>query len=106
MTQERPMCNAQVQGVDNTLRLSGVIDHASVLNLLQQGQEFLAQAQARSIVVDWSAVTYANSAGLAMLLQWTRLAQAANKALSSQNAPEFLVQLAKVSQLEFLFARE
>lgn len=98
------MSGAQLQCMDNTLLLSGVIDHASVVTLLLQGQHFIANAQPRELCVDWAQVTYANSAALAMLLQWTRQAQAADKLLSSRSAPAFLVQLARVSQLEFLFA--
>ncbi len=98
------MSGAQVHGSGDTLALSGVIDHGSVEQLLQQGQVFIASTQSMELIVDWSLVTYANSAALALLLQWTRQAQAQHKSLRSQGAPGFLVQLARVSQLEFLFA--
>ncbi|HMU67877.1 MAG TPA: STAS domain-containing protein [Cellvibrionaceae bacterium] len=97
------MSSAQLQCVDNTLSLSGLIDHTSVVSLLQQGQQFVSSADPQELIVDWAQVAYANSAALAMVLQWTRQAQAAGKSLRSQNVPEFLVQLARVSQLEFLF---
>ncbi|MFO1369740.1 MAG: STAS domain-containing protein [Marinagarivorans sp.] len=90
--------------MDNTLHLSGIIDHASVVKLLQQGQQFITSTQQSALNLDWSEVSYANSAALALLLQWTRQAQAANKSLISLSVPEFLVQLARLSQLEFLFA--
>lgn len=100
------MSGVQLQCAHDTLALSGVIDHTSVVTLLQQGQQFIASAQPGKLTVDWAQVTYANSAALAMVLQWTRQARAAGKSLSSQSAPDFLVQLARVSQLEFLFTSE
>lgn len=90
--------------MDNTLHLSGIIDHTSVVELLRQGQQFITSTQQSALSLDWSEVSYANSAALALLLQWTRQAQAANKSLISLSVPEFLVQLARLSQLEFLFA--
>lgn len=98
------MSGAQLQCVDKTLHLSGVIDHTSVVELLQQGQQFITSTQQSALNLDWSEVSYANSAALALLLQWTRQAQAVNKSLVSLSAPKFLVQLARLSQLEFLFA--
>jgi phospholipid transport system transporter-binding protein len=98
------LSGAQITCVNNTLALSGVIDHASVLALTKDGVGYLSSIDSLSPIVDWAQVTYANSAALAMLLQWTRQAEAAGKTLHSQNAPEFLVQLARLSQLEFLFS--
>ncbi|HEY6530092.1 MAG TPA: STAS domain-containing protein [Cellvibrionaceae bacterium] len=90
--------------MNDTLALSGVIDHTSVLALIKDGAGYLSSVNSSSFVVDWAQVTYANSAALAMLLQWTRQVEGAGKTLVSQNAPEFLVQLARLSQLEFLFS--
>jgi phospholipid transport system transporter-binding protein len=90
--------------VNNALELSGVIDHSSVVDLVSRGEQFIAETQSHELTVDWSQVTYANSAALAMILQWTRRAQGAGKRLGSSRVPDFLVQLACVSQLEFLFA--
>lgn len=96
--------NTAVINCDNgALVLSGAIDHASVMALIPLGERCIAQASAASINVDWSQVTLANSAALALLLQWTRQAEAAGKTLINQRVPDFLVSLARLSSLEFLF---
>ncbi|MEY4588230.1 MAG: hypothetical protein RL497_306 [Pseudomonadota bacterium] len=98
------MSTAEITYSNGTLALNGVVDHGSVMALMQQGQKYIAQAETTSLILDWTHITYANSAALAMVLQWTRQAEASGKSILSQNAPEFLVSLARLSQLEFIFA--
>jgi phospholipid transport system transporter-binding protein len=94
---------ASINSDEGILVLQGAIDHSSVMALIHQGERCIAQAAGASVTVDWSQVTLANSAALALLLQWTRHAQLVGKSLINQHAPGFLVSLARLSSLEFLF---
>lgn len=97
------MNSAAVNCENGALVLIGAIDHASVMALIPLGERCIAQTDAASICVDWSQVTLANSAALALLLHWTRQAESAGKTLINQQVPDFLVSLARLSSLEFLF---
>jgi phospholipid transport system transporter-binding protein len=94
---------AQLGIAQNVAQVSGNIDHHSVLALINTGQQHIVSASHADVIFDWSRVTHANSAALALILHWLRLAQSHNKNIIHQNAPEFLIALARLSQLEFLF---
>jgi phospholipid transport system transporter-binding protein len=81
-------------------RISGVLDFDSVPAIFS---ESLARfGTSGELVVDLSGVTRANSAGLALLLEWRRLARKPGRSLSIRNAPAALRNLAHVSELETL----
>jgi ABC-type transporter Mla MlaB component len=90
--------------MDGAIRLQGTIDHGSILELIEPGERCIKQTSGTTINIDWGQVQLANSAALALLLHWSRHAQAANKTLISTKVPDFLIALARLSQLEFLFA--
>lgn len=86
----------------DTLRLAGTLDADSVLALHQPGRDWLATAPA-SCRVDLGAVDYSSSAGVALLLDWLRVATAAGKQLSFANLPAQMGSIIGVSGLETLF---
>jgi len=84
------------------LQLSGVLDHASVPSLREQGRTLIAQGSG-PLVLDCAGVEHSNSAGLALLLAWLRDAQAAGCSLTIASLPSELRQIAEVSDaLELL----
>jgi phospholipid transport system transporter-binding protein len=84
------------------LQLSGVLDHASVPILREQGRTLIAQGSG-PLVLDCAGVEHSNSAGLALLLAWLRDAQAASRPLTIAGLPSELRQIADVSNaLELL----
>lgn len=52
------------------------------------------------IVVDLSGINRADSAGLALLLEWLGMARTINRRLKYRNIPEQIVKIAKISGLE------
>jgi len=86
----------------DTLTLSGVLDHESVLEVDQQGQQWLVQSPSVDCKLDLGAITYSSSAGIALLLGWLRIAQQQQKNLHFLKAPANMIALAKVGGLEDL----
>lgn len=89
-----------IQG--DTLTLSGVLDHESVLEVDQQGQQWLLESNTRECKLELGNITYSSSAGIALLLGWLRIAQQQQKNLHFLKAPANMIALAKVGGLEDL----
>lgn len=77
--------------------LEGVLDFRTVCALLRDGERMLAGEG--PLAIDLAAVHEANSAGLALLLEWTDLAQRRGRPLHLYNLPESLVHLAELANL-------
>ena len=87
------------------LVLAGVLDFDTVARLAVEGDVLLRTAAARgqtSLVIDLAAVERANSAGLALLLEWLEMARARGLSLSYAHLPDSLRRLAAVSNLNDL----
>lgn len=83
--------------------LSGVLDFATVTQLAQAGERLLRQVpDAAAIEVDLSGVEQANSAGLALLIQWLEMAQERDIQLSYRHLPDSLQRIAAFSNLQDL----
>ena len=77
--------------------LDGVIDFNTARSLLTDVAK-LFEAN-RSLVVDFSAVEQANSAALAVLLQWQDLAKEKGCTVNHQNLPDSIRQLSEICQV-------
>ncbi len=77
------------------LALVGELDFDSVASLLEQGLAKLNSADA--LVLDLSGVTRANSAGLALLLEWLEQGRRRGVDLRFANLPASLVDIARIS---------
>lgn len=86
----------------DTLILMGALDCETVLEVDQQGQQWLLEAETRECKLDLSAITYSSSAGIALLLGWLRIAQQQQKTLQFLQAPASMIALANVGGLEDL----
>ncbi len=84
------------------VRVIGPLDFDSVTPLLAVGSEAIEQG--RATVVDLAGVTAADSAGLALLIEWLSVAKAAGRALRYENMPSQVHQLARLSEVEELLA--
>lgn len=84
------------------LRLSGILDHESVLAIDAQGKEWLRTLAPQDCSLDLGSVSYSNSAGIALLLGWLRLAREYKKNLEILPLPQNIQALVKVSGLEGL----
>lgn len=95
---------AQLEALgDGRFRISGVLDAATVTHILSQSKERF-QGLSR-IETDFAAVTASDSAGLALLLEWLRLARKAGQQLHFDNVPEQIMALARISEVDELLTR-
>lgn len=85
---------------DRHFRVSGVLDYATVAALEARGRLLLAATA--DAVVDLSGVERANSAGLALLLEWLDQARAARRRLRYEGVPESLLEIAATSNVAVL----
>lgn len=85
--------------------LTGVLDFDSVPRLASAATRLWREASRQrleGIEIDLSAVAAANSAGLALLLEWLEVARARNIALTFSHLPDSLHRIARVSNIEHL----
>jgi len=90
----------------NRLSLSGVLDYESILDVYKQGQKWLRNLVPEEAIIEMGQLTYSNSAGLLLLLDWLRTAIQEQKAISIEKIPDDLFALIKVSGLDNLLASE
>lgn len=91
---------------DGTWRLSGVLDFDSVATLYRRTGEVLGGDEA--VALDLAGVEAANSAGVALLLEWRRQAHRRGVRLALSGLPEPVLRVARLSGVEALLtgARE
>lgn len=82
-----------------TLKLSGALTMQTVAARLAEGR---AQAAAADLLVDFSEVTDSDSAALAMLFDWMRVAVASGRSLRVSGLPPGLLSLAQLYGIDDL----
>jgi phospholipid transport system transporter-binding protein len=86
------------------VRVSGVLDATTAGALLAQSRQTFTGSD--GLNVDLAGVTEADSAGLALLIEWVRAARQSNRAIRFQNVPGQITALARISEVEELLFRE
>jgi phospholipid transport system transporter-binding protein len=99
--QPREAASFEVLGGERS-RIIGGIEFATVTALLPVGRDAILAGQAS--VIDLSGVTGADSAGLALLIEWLSIAKDARRAVSYENVPSQVHQLADLSDVEEMIA--
>jgi phospholipid transport system transporter-binding protein len=82
--------------------VTGELTFASAREARQLGVLVLEGSRAERIVIDCGGVTRADSAGLAVLLDWLAWGRRKPKAISLENLPASLVAIAKISEVDGL----
>ena len=82
--------------------LSGQMSFQTVPQFLAHTDEWL-QSGSKTVTIDMQGVTLADSAGLALMLEWLQRARAAGRELVFTNLPEQVQQLIHVSGLQQVF---
>jgi len=82
--------------------VTGELTFGTAREARQIGVLVLESSRADRIVVDCSAVTRADSAGLAVLLDWLAWGRRRSKPLSLQNLPASLIAIARISEVDGL----
>jgi phospholipid transport system transporter-binding protein len=85
-------------------RIEAPLTFATVTALRPLGLAALAAASGRPAVIELGAVTQADSAGLALLVDWLAAARAANTPLRFEGLSPALRALARLSEVEDLLA--
>jgi phospholipid transport system transporter-binding protein len=80
--------------------LEGVLDFATVTRVARDGMDLLRRDAL--VDIDLAGVVSANSAGLALLLEWLDFARARGARLTYRNLPDSLLRIAAVSNLATL----
>ncbi len=82
--------------------LSGTLSVVTAGQLLSEGARSIGAGEAQCI--DLAGVKGADSAGLALLIEWLSVAKSSGHALRYENIPTQLQQLAKLSDVEELLS--
>ena len=94
------MAAAQAIRDGDTLRVQGDLDFDSVVGLLTATETWFADAALSRI--DLGEVSRSNSAGVALLVHWLRLAQNHERELDIVNIPAQMWAIIKIVDLETL----
>ena len=78
--------------------LAGELSFATAAQALARGSELFGKAP--QLVLDLSSVTHTDSAGLALLVEWLRMARHRKQTITFRNIPEQMMAIARVSSLE------
>ncbi len=81
--------------------LGGALDFTTATAVLSRGEKLFAGVSG-PIEIDLSGVRQADSAGLAVLLEWLGRAARARQTITFRNVPEQLRAIARISELEQL----
>ena len=84
------------------ITVTGELTFASAREARQLGILVLEGSRADRIVIDCAGVTRADSAGLAVLLDWLAWGRKRTRAVSLENLPPSLVAIARISEVDGL----
>lgn len=85
---------------EGRFRVTGILGFETVKALLATSRQQFAGA--KQIEVDLTGVTQGDSAGLALLIEWLRIAQGAGKSIRYTGIPDQLRALARISEVDEL----
>lgn len=88
----------QRQAEEGAFLIAGELTLATASSVLAKSRSEFAQAEALNI--DLADVTRADSAALALLVSWMRLAKQSDKHIQFQNLPAQMLAIAKASGLD------
>ena len=90
------------RAADGTFELRGDVGFEDVSRLLAEGDAAFGALE--RVDVDLAGVARVDSAGLALLLEWSLAARAAGRALNYRNVPSAVASLAGISDVAELIA--
>jgi phospholipid transport system transporter-binding protein len=77
------------------LALTGALSFETIPGVLEQSEQYAARADLpEKLTIDFAGITAVDSAAVALLLEWRRLARSRGKALDFVNLPQTLLALA------------
>lgn len=91
---------------ENVLSVRSDLTFATVTAVLAQSRSLLEKVTASGLVIDLADVARADSAGLALLMQWLRMGQTQGADVRFRHLPEQLLAIARASDLDGLIPLE
>jgi len=85
---------------DGRFRVSGVLDASTAREMLEESEARFEQFA--GLDIDLGGVGESDSAGLALLIEWLRLARQWQKEIRFENVPAQIEALARISEVEDL----
>jgi phospholipid transport system transporter-binding protein len=82
--------------------VTGELTFATARDARQLGTLVLESSRAERLIIDCAAVARADSAGLAVLLDWLAWARRKSRVIEFQNLPQSLVAIARISEVDGL----
>jgi phospholipid transport system transporter-binding protein len=90
------------EAVNGRITVTGELTFASARDARQLGVLVLEGSRADRIVIDCGGVTRADSAGLAVLLDWLAWGRRKSRTITLENLPPSLVAIARISEVDGL----
>lgn len=87
---------------DASLRVTGALTFATAARAWSEGERELARCQGPRIEIDCSGLSAADSAGLAVLVQWLASGRRQGREVALRGLPRAVVDIARISELEEL----
>jgi len=84
--------------------VTGELTFASARDARQLGVLVLESSRANRLVIDCAGVTRADSAGLAVLLDWLAWGRRKSRVVTLENLPASLLAIAKISEIDGLLS--
>ncbi len=94
------MGKGQISGESGAFQISGELSFNTVTALLLESKMTLFDTASERLDLELSGVSRADSAGLALLIQWMRMAREHNKEIRFHHLPEQLLAIARAGELE------
>lgn len=96
------MSEHAIRGEGGRFHISGELSFNTVNAVLTQSETTIFAHPATRLDLDLGDVTRADSAGLALLIQWMRMARAASCEIRFHHLPEQLLAIARAGELDGL----
>lgn len=96
------MSNGQISGGEGRFRISGELSFKTVNLVLEESRDSIFAHTGPTVEIDLGEVSRADSAGLALLLQWMRMARSSQLNILFRHLPEQLLAIAHAGDLEEL----
>lgn len=83
---------------NNVLSLSGELDYYNVMSVYQKSLAYFKNQ--KDMIIDFSKVITANSAAIALMIEWEKYAKLTTKSIAFRSVSIDLMSIAKASDLE------
>ena len=90
-----------VQRDQGSIELSGELNHVTVADVLAQSADWFA---GDALVIGLQGISHSNSAGLALLLEWQKIARQKQVSIQYHNVPEQLLTIARAYGVDQLLS--